>query len=97
MVGTRVIQEAIGDHPRRHVFVPRGTRGPRSISNPVRCARGSREDLLRRYQRAAYQHAAAGKPELLKFPKFLQQVRRKRNLTRGGGCHWAILELEAKP
>jgi hypothetical protein len=52
---------------------------------------------LRRYQRAAYQHAAAGKPELLKFPKFLQQVRRKRDLTRGGGCHWAILELEAKP
>ena len=80
-----LIQEAIGCHPRRHVVVPWELAILLDIES-CSVRQSSREDLLRRYQRAAYQHAAAGKPELLKFPEFLQQVRRKGNLPKAAAA-----------
>ncbi len=73
-----LIQEVIGGQPRRHVFLPWELA---ILLDIEACAvrQSSRTDLLRRYQRAACQHAATGPRELLKFSEFLQQVRRKRH------------------
>lgn len=80
-----LIQEVIGGRPRRHVFLPWELDILLDIeSSTVR--HSSREDLLRRYQRAAYQHAAAGEPELLKFSEFLNQVRRKRHIPKAAAA-----------
>ncbi len=72
-----LMQEIIAGHQRRHTFSPWELVLLLDIESCV-VRHSSREDLLRRYQRAAYQQAAAGRTELLKFSEFLQQIRRKR-------------------
>ena len=72
-----LIQEVIEGQPRRHVFLPWELSLLLDIEScPVR--QSSRPDLLSRYQRAAFQHAATGARELLRFSEFLQQLRCKR-------------------
>ncbi len=80
-----LIQEVIGGQPRRCVFLPWELAILLDIESCwVRQA--SRADLLRRYQRVAYQHAATGAPEFLKFSEFLQRVRRKRRLPKAAAA-----------
>ena len=80
-----LIQEVIAGQPRRHVFLPWELAILLDIES---CAvrQSAREDLLRRYQRAACQHAAAGRTELLKFSEFLQEIRRKRHLPKAAAA-----------
>jgi hypothetical protein len=80
-----LIQEVIGSRPRRHVFLPWELALLLDIESCT-VRQSSRADLLRRYQRAAYQHAAAGAPELLKFSEFLQQVRRKHHPSKAAAA-----------
>ena len=80
-----LIQEVIVGQPRRHVFLPWELAILLDIESCT-VRQSSREDLLRRYQRAAYQHAATGARELLKFSEFLQQVRRKRQLPKAAAA-----------
>jgi hypothetical protein len=76
-----LIQEIIAGRPRRHTFLPWQLALLLDIQS---CAvrQSSRADLLRRYMRAAHQHAADGRVELLKFSEFLLQVRRKRQILK---------------
>ncbi len=59
-----LIQGVIGGRQHRHVFQPWELAILLDIESCT-VRQCSREDLLRRYQRAAYQHAVAGEPELL--------------------------------
>jgi hypothetical protein len=80
-----LIQGVIGGRQHRHVFQPWELAILLDIESCT-VRQCSREDLLLRYQRAAYQHAVAGEPELLKFSEFLNPVRRKRHIPKAAAA-----------
>jgi len=80
-----LIQEILAAQPRRHTFFPWEIALLLDIGSCT-VRQSSRENLLRRYQRAAHQQAAAGRTELLKFSEFLQQIRRKRPVPKAAAA-----------
>jgi hypothetical protein len=80
-----LIQEVITGQPKRNVFLPWELDILLDIESCT-VRQSSREDLLRRYQRAAHQHAATGRTDLLKFSEFLEQIRRKRQLPKAAAA-----------